>query len=657
MRCHECDSTRHFVNECPHRRVEDAKMTIHLTLIAGSASKDQEVMLLDSLGRGILDSACTKTVAGKTWIDEFLALLSDKEREEALNSKKISSSLYRFGDGKETRSKHEMTLPMTICGKKLELSVDVVDNDIPLLISRPTMTQLGMILDTTNHTATVDGKSFKLEFNKSGHYLISVCDWTNQDCNIVFHLETLSEVTKAEKARKAKKLHRQFAHATKERLIKLLKNGGCEDKEFLQEVEKCCDACQFCQKYRRPKPKPIVGLPKTDKFNQVVSMDLKELKKGKLWILHLVDIATSYTAAVVISSKKKDIVVDRIFKMWLAYFGSPRQFHSDCGGEFANEVFHEMNEKFGIETSTTPGESPFSNGKVERGNAMLYETMMKTMEDVQCNMETALAWAVCAKNMLQNASGYSPNQLVFGSNVKLPSIESDEPPAVNSMTSSDLVRKNLNAMHKARENFVKSESSDRIRRALKYNVRTYAELDFQPGEKVYYKRRKTKGWKGPAKVLGKETNFVLIRHGSIYYRCHPCQLMKVHDENNREPVLEGKQINTSDRSQQEQVEKKVDDKKGDDGKNSRVLYDDSSDSSSDEGTNDDSANTPDDGVRESSSLEVPDDTPDDGVDTPDDGVRDQETPEPETGEYGDDVGDVDGNYGATATGDYIDDVG
>jgi hypothetical protein len=33
-------------------------------------------------------------------------------------------------------------------------------------------------------------------------------------------------------------------------------------------------------------------------------------------------------------------------------------------------VFHEMNEKLGIETSTTPGESPFSNGKVERGNAM-----------------------------------------------------------------------------------------------------------------------------------------------------------------------------------------------------------------------------------------------------------------------------------------------
>ena len=86
-------------------------------------------------------------------------------------------------------------------------------------------------------------------------------------------------------------------------------------------------------------------------------------------------------------------------------------------------------------------------------------------------------------------------------------------------TSSDLVRENLNTLHKARENFVESESSenfvesessDRTRKALKYNVHTYLEVDFQPGERVYYTRRKDKGWRGPAKVLGKETNFVLI---------------------------------------------------------------------------------------------------------------------------------------------------
>ena len=182
-------------------------------------------------------------------------------------------------------------------------AIDVVENDIPLLISRPTMTEIGMVLDTANHTVSVNGHQFPLDFNQSGYYTIPVCEWTNQDCNVIFHMETLSKSTKAEKAKKALKLHRQFAHASKERLYRLLKNSGCDDKEFLQEIENCCDNCQFCQKYRKPKPKPIVGLPQAEKFNQVVSMDLKELQKGKLWILHLVDIATSYTVAVVIDMR------------------------------------------------------------------------------------------------------------------------------------------------------------------------------------------------------------------------------------------------------------------------------------------------------------------------------------------------------------------
>ena len=156
----------------------------------------------------------------------------------ALKSKKTGSSLYRFGDGNETRSKHEITVPMTICGRRIQIVVDVVENGIPLLISRPTMTQLGMILNTADHTVTVAGKKFNLEFNQSGHYTIPVCDWMNQDCNIVFHLDRLVHSNTTEKTNKAKKLHRQFAHASKKRLFRFLKNRGCDDKEFLQVIEK-----------------------------------------------------------------------------------------------------------------------------------------------------------------------------------------------------------------------------------------------------------------------------------------------------------------------------------------------------------------------------------------------------------------------------------
>ena len=57
------------------------------------------------------------------------------------------------------------------------------------------------------------------------------------------------------------------------------------------------------------------------------------------------------------------------------------------------------------------------------------------------NGDSALAWAVSAKIALQNYAGYSPNQLVFGTNGILPSVITDLAPALESFTSSDIVRR------------------------------------------------------------------------------------------------------------------------------------------------------------------------------------------------------------------------
>ena len=76
---------------------------------------------------------------------------------------------------------------------------------------------------------------------------------------------------------------------------------------------------------------------------------------------------------------------------------------------------------------------------------------MKTKDDIGCNLETALAWAVAAKNGLQNHGGYSPNQLVLGFNVNIPSVLHDKLPALTTTTQSEMLRKKLNALHTARQ--------------------------------------------------------------------------------------------------------------------------------------------------------------------------------------------------------------
>ena len=51
---------------------------VHVTLLTGDANSYQEEMVAETLGKGILDNACTKTVAGTSWLDQFVECLDAK---------------------------------------------------------------------------------------------------------------------------------------------------------------------------------------------------------------------------------------------------------------------------------------------------------------------------------------------------------------------------------------------------------------------------------------------------------------------------------------------------------------------------------------------------------------------------------------------------
>ena len=141
-------------------------------------------------------------------------------------------------------------------------------------------------------------------------------------------------------------------------------------------------------------------------------MDLKQF--CGVYILHMLDHATRYSAAAIISSKQKEVIIDKIFKHWIAIFGTPNLFLSDNGREFNNELFREMGGHLNINIKTTAAESPWSNSIVEKQNGVIGNMMEKVMSDIGCSLEVALSWCISAKNLLLNSYGYSPNQLVFG---------------------------------------------------------------------------------------------------------------------------------------------------------------------------------------------------------------------------------------------------
>ena len=320
------------------------------------------------------------------------------------------------------------------------------------------------------------------------------------------------------------KLHRQFAHPSAERLKKLLKDARRDDRVLMDSVDKITKECDICIMYKRPRPRPVVTLPLASTFNETVAMDLKKWHGAHFLVM--VDLASRFCTAVVIANKSTDTVVTAIFKSWITLFGVPRNFLSDNGGEFNNEIMRCLGDQFGVKLMCTAAESPWSNGVCERLNYLLGISVQRIMSDTKCNVHIALSWAVAARNALQNYNGFSPNQLVFGRNPAIPNVLECDPPALEGVTSSQIVADNLNAMNAAWQGHVNNDSNARIKRALLNQVREDNVAELKNGDSVVYKRVGEDRWQGPGVVIGRDGKQVLVRHSGIYVRVHSCRLQR-----------------------------------------------------------------------------------------------------------------------------------
>ena len=154
---------------------------------------------------------------------------------------------------------------------------------------------------------------------------------------------------------------------------------------------------------------------------------------------------------------------------------------------------------------------------------MIADGVRKVMADTNCKLDVACAWTIPAKSTLANHSGFSPSQLVFGQNPEPLSVVSDKLPALKSVSSSEIVRFNLKALHAARQEIVKFESGEQLKRALRRNVRNLDSSVIENGDEVYFKRNDSPEWRGAGIVIGKDGKQVIVRHGGTFAQVHVCR--------------------------------------------------------------------------------------------------------------------------------------
>ena len=440
-RCNICDSTFHFERNCPHRDAE-RQVFANISANADQVENEEEVSLaLMSLAEhdapysvfvaeaqdsAVLDTACTKTVCGRKWLESFI----DSATKEAYSSILFlpSKRLFRFGDAPIVRSIYKVLLPVKIGERKCFIESEVVDKQIPLLLSKESLKRAKTQMDLTSDNITMFGSQVASFQTTSGHYAIplTLSSCLPSETVLITAVDSLSMQSDDELSKTLLKIHKQFGHASFDRLIDLLRrysqNISARLKLCLETVVKSCDVCS---PRTQPFPRPVVSLPLTSNFNEIVSIHLHQHGE-KLWYFHIILLFTRQSAAEIIRSKSAETIIEAFFKCWICVYEVPKVgVLSDNGGEFNNSQFREMCSLLNNFVKTSAGYSPWSNGVAERGNAILTEIVHKVRSDQNVSWETALAWAMYAKNNLNYVYGFTSHQLVFGESPGNPSVENN----------------------------------------------------------------------------------------------------------------------------------------------------------------------------------------------------------------------------------------
>ena len=334
--------------------------------------------------------------------------------------------------------------------------------------------------------------------------------------------------------------HRQLGHPSRSTLLRMMKLSGSNEEALRYARQFRCDVCAS----RKAPKHPMASTPSARPygFNIHIHVDVKfvlDSRAKKYAALSVLDLGTAKHDACMLKTRRSDYVASKFLRRWINVYGPPKAITHDQGGEF-ELAFTQLLEDMAIPSTVTAAHAGWQLAAGERHGGLLGNLVQSIVDEHGCEgykaMQEALAAATAAKNSTLTKDGYSPNQRVFGVELKWPSLTDEDcaPSFAEGLSIDSEVSRAHRMRTTARMALIRQDVREKMRRAV-LRKPAVSEGPYMSGTRVYFwvpsnqkgVRYKAGGlWRGPATVITKE-------QGKRYFVSWRGRLLLLAEENLR----------------------------------------------------------------------------------------------------------------------------
>jgi transposase InsO family protein len=212
-------------------------------------------------------------------------------------------------------------------------------------------------------------------------------------------------------------------YKTKERIFQCYYWPGINAN--ISDHLKTCHKCQIGRNDHRPAPALLTPLPQPTEPNQRIHADLfgplRDLGRGKWYILTITDAFTKYVKLVSLPNKEAPTVCKDIFNRWICRYSVPLEIVTDQGGEFCNDLSAELYKLLQLTHLHTSFRLPACNSQAQVANKTIAKYLRNLVRDDTLDWEQYLDPLMFSYNTLFHRSiKTTPFFVTFGLKPQLP---------------------------------------------------------------------------------------------------------------------------------------------------------------------------------------------------------------------------------------------